>query len=150
MAVTNTEPATAVLLATTVHALPHGLGRFSIRPHFNVLSTHLLMTADVRGLGRYGGRSTEREPGGTGEVVSTMVYCPIFYMDSEKTERYFAHKSRTAVCCSDVSVVLVNAFDKRPSSSDSTRRISDGGIRDSTDMLLVRGHYRYCRQVAKA
>ena len=124
MAVINTETGLPLLLATIVQGLPHGLGRSSIIPHSNISLTHLSITSEVRGLGRYGGRSTGRVPSGTGNVASAIVQRPNSDIDREKTGRYLAHKSRTASFCSTVNVELANALDRGPSRSDLARRTS--------------------------
>ena len=60
-------------MATIVQGLPHGPGRSSITPHSNISLTHLVLTSEVRGLGRYGERPTGRVPSGTGNVASAIV-----------------------------------------------------------------------------
>ena len=71
-----------------------------------------------RGLARYGARSTGRVSGCKGNVASALVQRPSSDIDKAKTGRYRTHKSRTDAFWSVVSLVLVNALDKGPSSSD--------------------------------
>ena len=56
--------------------------------------------------------------GGNGNVAFALVQRPSSDVDKAKTGRYRAHISRTDAFWSVVSVVLVNALDKGPSSSD--------------------------------
>ena len=70
------------------------------------------------GLALYGARSIGRVSGGKGNVASALVQQPSSDIDKAETGRYHAHKSRTDAFWSLVSLVIVNALDKGPSSSD--------------------------------
>ena len=79
---------------------------------------HFSITALALGLAGYAAQSIGRVSGGKGNVASALLQRPSSSIDKAKTGRYREHKSRTEAFWSVVSLVLANALDKGPSSSD--------------------------------
>ena len=104
--VINTKPRTAVFCGNGMWDSPWTRPSLDYAPFSHLISTFI---DDGR---RMGVRA---------------VHCPNSDMDNKKRDDIL--HTRTAVCCSDVSAVLVNSFDKGSWSSDLVWRTSSSATR---------------------
>ena len=119
MTIINTETWASILLCDkSTWATPRARTFFDDVPFKHIMDTFIDDSFSSRVGFVWGTIDIERVSGGKGNVASALVQRPSSDIDKAKTGRYRTHKSRTGAFWSVVSLVLVNALDKGPSSSD--------------------------------
>ena len=118
MTIINTETRASVLLCDkSTRAIPRARAFVDDVPFKHIMG-HFSITALALGLAGYAAQSIGRVSGGKGNVASALVQRPSSEIDKANTGRNRSHKSRTDAFWSVVRLVVVNALDKGPSSSD--------------------------------